>query len=974
MIKIKAIIILVSCLLPAYSYGQTTYLRQFTTKNGLPSNSCYYTLQDSKGYIWVATDAGVSRFDGRMFETFSIDDGLPDNQILQLKEDKKGKIWFLALNGRLSYYYNGKIYNEENDPLLKLLKVNAVIVSFYEDSKGRLWLGTNRNVLIMWDGKALERYVSGSPKHQYINTYIHEDQTGKIWAYSSQCVRLFDGATFQMVPYKTLPLSYKTVRNLGNRTMVYLDNKGVNLKSGIKNELLFPVDPAILLNNIGYFHINNNKDLWIGNSNGVYNIETNGKTTKYLDNISCNQVIQDREENLWFTTNSGIFMLPKKSERIYIHNKETGLLTNGIKSVRKDLAGRIWLGMDRATMNVIGRDHKVSVIRLGDEKIFNGIKQLELDAGKEAMYFSSEYGLGVVNDIYSDNYSIIHLRETENSLFAIKSFSIDNNNRLALALSSGVIVLDDRINNFQFSSRHFKHSKNFVNNRAYKVFYDSGQNLWFSNINGLYKKAGGTLTKYFDDNAALSSRINDIQELPDRTLVLATDGHGIVLVKDNKIIHHINQTNGLTNNICKKLYVKGNDVWVVTNNGINRISINGDHTIPDNFEYTSSLLTDDVNDIYVGSDTVYFATNNGLVYFHYTKSNAIDAQPKVHISSIINNKTAQSLGEKSYTFQPSDNNIIFTYSAIEFQNRNITYRYRLKSSANWTETRTRRVEFPSLEPGKYTFEVSAKTNNSRWSEPSTVSFELKGEFWQTYWFLTLIILLSALLLYKIAVFITKNQKDKEQEKLLLKNQILMLEQRALQAMMNPHFVFNVMNSIQHYINTKDTTSANKILTGFAKLIRKNLEICTKSFISLEEELEYLNLYLSLEKKRFGDKMHYSVSIDEKLDKEETFIPSMLLQPYIENAIWHGIMPKEEGGTVDIDIREVDEALHINITDDGIGIKNSLNQNKVKHVSHGMALTQERINLLNQIDANKIQIDIEQTGDFGTKVSITIPIN
>jgi len=192
--------------------------------------------------------------------------------------------------------------------------------------------------------------------------------------------------------------------------------------------------------------------------------------------------------------------------------------------------------------------------------------------------------------------------------------------------------------------------------------------------------------------------------------------------------------------------------------------------------------------------------------------------------------------------------------------------------------------------------------------------------------------------------------------------------------MNPHFVFNVMNSIQHYINTKDTTSANKILTGFARLIRKNLEICTKSFISLEEELEYLELYLSLEKKRFGEKFSYTIQVNNLIDKEETVLPSMLLQPYIENAIWHGIMPKDDGGKIDIDIDLGDRNdLLIKIIDDGIGIDNSLRNKKGQHFSKGMDLTKERINLINQVELNPIQMTIKQNGTSGTFVSISIPL-
>ena len=200
----------------------------------------------------------------------------------------------------------------------------------------------------------------------------------------------------------------------------------------------------------------------------------------------------------------------------------------------------------------------------------------------------------------------------------------------------------------------------------------------------------------------------------------------------------------------------------------------------------------------------------------------------------------------------------------------------------------------------------------------------------------------------------------------------MLEQQALQAMMNPHFVFNVMNSIQHYINTKDTSSANKILTGFARLIRKNLDICTKSFISIEEEIEYLSLYLSLEKKRFGEKFNYTITVAGDIDQDETMIPSMILQPYIENAIWHGLMPKEEGGKIEIIIGHIDSGeLLIRIIDDGIGIENALRDKKDKHESKGMSLTQERINLINQIEAYPIQITYIQNGNSGTTISIIL---
>ncbi|WP_316815353.1 two-component regulator propeller domain-containing protein [Pedobacter nyackensis] len=969
---LTTVIILLAC--SFFAYPQTTHLQHFSTKNGLPSNNCYYTLQDTKGYLWVATDAGVSRFDGKVFENFSIDDGLPDNQILQLKEDKSGKIWFLALNGQLSYFFNGKIYNENNDKLLKLLKFNAVVVSFLEDSKGRIWFGTNKNVLVMWDGKTVMKYVSADPVHPYTSTFIHEDKSGMIWAFSNQCIRIFKNNTFIIASHGTLPLSYKTIINLPDKKLGYLDRSGLNIREGFNQHLLLKIDTTLLTSDPGYFYLDKNDDLWLSNSNGVYCVEPSGKTTNYLKNVPSSQVIKDSKNNMWFTTSSGIYMLPQKDERLYIVNKANGLSTDIVKSLVKDDHNNLWLGMDEGHINILSlNNYELNKIQLPDKKRYNAIKQMVYDTTHQAIYFSSDYGLGRINHSDSKR-AISYLKETNNSMFVIKSFSISKNNTLAVALSSGVFILPDRMNTLQFTSRFFKQGVDFFNNRAYSVFYDKQQNLWFSNINGLSKFSNGILYNYADDHVLLTKRINDIQELNDGTIVLATDGYGIVFFKNKKVTRVITQKDGLADNICKKLFVKNNYLWIVTNNGINRIDLNDKQFAVESFEYTNALLVDDVNGLYIDNRYAYFATNNGLVYFSYHRTSSVHEAPRVLISSIISNKTKLGLNYAMHTLAPSNNNITFTYSAIDFQHKSITYRYRLKTEANWTETKNRRLEFSSLEPGDYTFEISAKSHSNNWSTPARVNFSLKRHFWQTGWFLAGIFLLAGFAFYKAAVIITKIQKNKEQQQLLLKNKILMLEQRALQAMMNPHFVFNVMNSIQHYINTKDTNSANKILTGFAKLIRKNLEICTKSFIGLDEELEYLELYLSLEKKRFGEKFKYRIQVDPAIDKEETMIPSMILQPYIENAIWHGLMPKEDGGQLSIHINlKGDKHLLIEIVDDGVGINNSLKNKKGQHVSKGMSLTKERINLLNQVEPNPIQIEIKQNGISGTYVSILVPL-
>ncbi|RZL50277.1 MAG: diguanylate cyclase [Pedobacter sp.] len=969
------ICLLAAIFLPRYTcIAQTAYLPHYTTKNGLPSNNCYYTLQDKRGYIWVATDAGVSRFDGTTFETFSVDDGLPDNQVLQLREDSKGRIWFLSLGGQLSYFLNGKIYNPDNDKQLKKLNFNAVIVSFFEDSKGKIWFGTNKNIIGVWDGENLIKYSSTYNESQYANAYIQEDKQGNIWAYSTESIFLFIRNNFVLIKDKTLPLSYKTLFTRPDKSVYFLDNNGLNLRNGAINNLILKVNKDLLTNRPGYLYVDQ-KGLWLSNNSGVYVIGFDGKTTQMLKDIDVNQVIKDSNRNMWFTTKNGVYRLPDEKERLYIFDKANSLSTESIKSISKDAIGRLWLGLGNNNINILNlKDKTIQKITLPDSRKFNIIKQLTFDRNNNRIFFASDYGVGSINAIYPTKTDINYLKETNNSVFVVKNFSLDSSKRLALSLSSGVVIINDRLKKLEFSSLKYKEEEDYFKDRSYRVYFDPSQNLWFSNINGLSEFNKGTLNKYYETYPLLAKRINDIKQLNNNMYAMATDGYGIAILKDGALFKRITLKDGLNNNIITRLFVRENYLWAISNTGINRISLIDEKFTINSFDYANELLSDDLNDLYIDADIAYFATNNGLVYFSHNQQTQETIAPKIYISSVSVNSEMLDLSAPSFRLKPDERNITFNYSAIDFKNRKIMYRYRLKDSDNWSETKNRRLELSSLEPGEYCFEVSAKSQDSKWSNPAKINFVLEKHFWQTWWFLIAMLLIGAYLLYEITVRITKRQKNKEQEQLLLKNKILMLEQQALQAMMNPHFVFNVMNSIQHYINTQNTSSANKVLTGFAKLIRKNLEICTKSYINLQEEVDYLNLYLSLEKNRFGEKFIYSINIDPQIDKEETLIPSMLLQPYIENAIWHGIMPKDEGGEVKIDIIQKDEDyLWIKIIDNGIGIKNSLSTKNSAHQSKGMNLTQERMNLLNKIEAKPIQLFVEQNGNSGTTITILIPL-
>ena len=214
------------------------------------------------------------------------------------------------------------------------------------------------------------------------------------------------------------------------------------------------------------------------------------------------------------------------------------------------------------------------------------------------------------------------------------------------------------------------------------------------------------------------------------------------------------------------------------------------------------------------------------------------------------------------------------------------------------------------------------------------------------------------------------------------SRMLTLEQQSLNSSMNRHFIFNALNSIQYYINRQDRLAANKYLSDFARLIRKNLDSSEETQTPLREEIERLELYLKLEHMRFKDKFEYKIEVDPDVPQDLIKVPAMLLQPFLENSIWHGLLPKETTGRVEVKISKQGDSLHMLISDDGIGINNSLKSklDTDSHISKGMEITKSRIELIHKMTGENIQligpyqVNSDSGEVLGTKVEIILPVN
>ena len=347
----------------------------------------------------------------------------------------------------------------------------------------------------------------------------------------------------------------------------------------------------------------------------------------------------------------------------------------------------------------------------------------------------------------------------------------------------------------------------------------------------------------------------------------------------------------------------------------------------------------------------------------------------------VNNITIDKNSNQNFNYK--QNNFIFNFSTINLcQRGSIPYRYRLNKNLDWVFSKLRSVNYSSLQNGNYLFEVQSQNQDGFWSESTSYSFTINSPWWETIWFRALCIFCFSLLGYSIYKYRTNQLKKENQRQLQLINmerQLTDLEKSALQAQMNPHFIFNVLNSIQNFILKNDRKKAVEFLSRFAKLVRHNLNASVSGNVLLQEEISILDNYLALEQERFNHRFTFEILVPDALENELIEFPPMLIQPYVENAVIHGLAKKEADGKVKITFKKIKNELLVTVHDNGVGYRqNHSGIKNERHKSVGMTITRKRLELLgsNPDDSVKIRTLKDETTNkiIGTEVEIRIKIN
>lgn len=954
--------------------AQEPVFKHYTVEAGLPSSEVYFVMQDSKGFIWFATDHGVCRFDGTTFKTFTTNDGLADNTIFEITEDSKKRLWFRSFSGQLSFYEQDKIYKiKNNEYILKLL--NGIIPSSVKGGENNMvWLGSefkniyqlkmhpdhslslvktyDCNVLDLPDSSGQKQEIEAicgkqnSPqdiiKGLLVNfgdttILLHTEKLpGSDNLHSIACIRLQDGTWLLYKHNWLLRFNKKGIldaRDFGKRI--------INLYQGPDG------------------------DVWICMYKGgvkrfkAGKLFTGKEDHSYFELKSVTSALVDNQGGTWLSTiESGVYFLP--SEAFYYFPEFDTLEDKKVIFVGGH-SGDVFASLLNGTLYKI-RDRKLSLIS-SSSNVFISVY----------MHPNGDLWLGRPNE----GTSILTRKGTINrSIAAYNTFAVDQDQSLYASLYSSLYKLngikeDTILQSYPINIR----SMAFWNKK-----------LWLGTLNGLWslRKSDEKLTWHGPEDPLFKKRISDLESDKKHRLWISTLGAG-VLVKSKDTLIQITVKDGLLSNLCNTLLIDGADIWIGTNNGLSCIRGYSPDTrlAIDNYTVNNGLISNEVNQIFRQDNRLWVATNNGLSMINLDQLKPRKIPSPVYITGLTVNGRDTAL-KSHYTLSYEQNDIRISFVGISYTSgNNITYRYQLKKDEDISEFKyanKNELQFSTLAPGDYIFYAWAKNAEGVWSAtPAMLSFEIRPPFWATWWF----IIVCAGVIIGITLVSIRWRFRQLIEKSLLRNELNEVKQHALSSRMNPHFMFNALNSIQNYISMNNTENAHRYLSKFSRLMRLILLNSKDTFVSFESEIEALKLYIDLETVRFKDRINCLITIDPMLEEGTYRIPAMVVQPYVENAIKHGLVPKKGKGKLDITFKKEQEVLICTITDNGIGrvkaMENTIARQKhLNHESMGMALTDNRIKLLRSIYKREIKVEITDLYDRkktsrGTLVTLHFPI-
>ncbi|WP_340157522.1 two-component regulator propeller domain-containing protein [uncultured Maribacter sp.] len=1002
---IKYFLIVCCCFGTIQLFAQNSQLRSYTIADGLPQSQVYDIVQDDMGYLWLGTQGGgLANFDGEIFEVWNEGDGLLSNYIDALYTVNDSL--FIGTKKGLSIKVKNNFVNLEAPQILQFFPVD-----------GQLYLAT-KNGLYTYSKNKLISKVN-------FNSEIDNSEINSVF---------FDGNYYWLATNKAL---WK-LKELGDNTTEIIKVEKNNFKSVIahNNHIIaatfddgvFIIDKATTDNRflmpepsrINSMSIQNEDELWITTDNeGVTIVETTTfseikrlNTASGLATPHIRKVINDENGNIWIATSGGGFYkyfqnnfkhydqgTGLKGNRIYaVHNAPDGLwfstsekglakidsegihpLPNEstffdvkIKTITSDAKGNIWAGSDNRGL------------------LFRETKMVD------SLVFSSSENYLIQMDTVSVERTANHIIDESKGFPSdwVRTVIADDNYIWAATYAHGIVKFkyysekDSLVIGKTFSSR------DGITDMLIKSMVKAADGkLWYATQKGhlgyIENNKVTTVETGLEEQTAIGSIL-----FHDDTIFLGTSGKGIWYANSTNPVN-FQQLKGSkrlsSNNIYQLIFDDQGNLWSGSERGVDKIELSATKEIVDIYHFGR-------NDGFLGIETclnavdkdedgnLWFGAIYGLTKHIRSESKKMAAVPTIYFTGVEERyKSIDSLILKDWTnttkvlkLTPDQTQLGFSFRTVDVDHPNeVAYRTRLDDNEWSPWVKENKQNFAGLAYGAHTFSVQSR--NYRWqeSEPIAFRFFIDSPLYQKDWFQWSVLALAVVLLLSFGWWYIRKIKAKnkaEQERLKTQNYLLTLEQKALQLQMNPHFIFNVLNGVKAMAGTKPE-KMDATINSFAILLRETLQNSRKEHIGLDQEIKALKHYIEVEQLMAQKPFEYAIKVKTTPDAEEILIPPMLIQPFVENAIRHGILKGEKEGKLEIGFTTSKTHLHCSIKDNGLGIFKSQNEKpKTDHQSMALTVTKERLESIagkNTLHINEIK---NEDGSIdGTKITFKIPL-
>ena len=947
----------------------------------LPSQECYKIMQDKAGYIWFSTDNGLCRYSGSKLVVFNKSNGLPEENVYAMFEDKAGKIWFATSKNRVLYYEKGYLkeapFNKEykkletgifKNPIPYAMDLNdpenSIIMNSYYTARinqktnqvTRIKRNVDNDIFHLYEKRA------GFPFVMITDTFVNR----KGWKNMAILLKNEKQHKKVILPELNEKLTHKLTATAlaGNVDFIGVQNQLIRVNADLSHTVqTFP-------DRILSFYTDQSNGLWVGVlNNGVYyypDVSTMQLGHHSLRKYSVTGICEDHEQGIWCTTlEKGIQYSRNKhllaytategfDRRIYLLKYLDGNLYVSASSDKlslRDSTSRQFssysfpIRKETFFTDIVPFDGRWVLtskeIMVWTDRQFRSMKPLNFPDGPAASYQLAQVKNRLYGAMFTAVYEITkpHMSVKVASAFPFKSKSI-------LYLGNEVLLLGGNQGLFHYD-------------------LESGKS---NQLKGIPEKVTGLL----------KSRTGRIWVITSDDGIYWIDGPNIISAGKQ-----LNLRNSTLHDITEDRY---GTVWAASNEGLYRFESAGGEYTSAHYTIHNGLPSNEVYKVAADDEFIWFSTFEGLFSLPLKSAVKNAFGPPVHLQKMLINKRTV---KQSHTLHLAhdQNNFRFTFDVLTFKTgilNKLEYVLDNGTETSVVEVNGNEIFLENLSPGSYKLTVYGINNDGvRSTKPEVFQITIAAPFWQTWWFIGLAVLLLGFSIFLLIRFITRNIRKAEEGKTLVNKMMAEYQITALQAQMNPHFVFNAINTIQGYILGKNEAEAYGYLAKFSKLIRMVLHNSQTTVLHLERELEVLGLYIELEQLRFDNCFDYELTIAEETEITDFNIPGMLLQPYVENAIWHGIVNLENSrrGKLTISIEQVGEQLVICITDNGVGREKAKSfSTNTNHKSVGMQLTGERLRVMNQLHgentANVKVIDLldEKGNPSGTEVEISIPIN